>query len=554
MNAAFTGARWIAIAIALLGVIDPAVTTMRPVRPEVAVVAADPRDSSLARRIAGRLEDDYEVIPASFANAAATIIVGDAMPERAPVGLVFGVSDASRASIHRFDVPRLSTTEARIPVTVSGRAPRPARIEVEANGTVVDRVDLDRGDREAFHETLTIAPPIPGPLRLRARLIAGDDTVAADAITNVVDAPAPVLFFDRRPSWTSTFVRRALESDRRFAVASRISTSRGISTEAGQPPSSLADPTVLELYDVIVVGAPELLTASDAAGLETFLRRRGGIVVLLFDERPADSPATRLAGTTKWSMTTEQASIAVRSPADSVALRASELAWPDALPPEAIVRATSRTRPAVWSRMIGQGELIVSGALDSWKFRDEATSDFGEFWQATISRAARDAGRPIQITVAQDILEPGETVQARITLRDSLGVPAAILRGPEVANPVRLWPRGRGEYDARFRAPAVAGEYAIEVSSSGVKTVAPVVVADRVERALANDSAAITTLAEVSGGGVTTPDEISERVRRAVPSESRRERWWPMHSPWWIVAFAGLLGVEWIARRRRGLA
>src|SRR5207237_6844110 len=100
--------------------------------------------------------------------------------------------------------------------------------------------------------------------------------------------------------YLSTFVRRALEADRRFAVASRVVTSRNVSSAEGQAPSTLADPSLLELYDVIVVGAPAALTPGDVSGLEQFLRRRGGAVLLLYDAAPTRGVHDRLTGVTTW--------------------------------------------------------------------------------------------------------------------------------------------------------------------------------------------------------------------------------------------------------------
>jgi hypothetical protein len=97
----------------------------------------------------------------------------------------------------------------------------------------------------------------------------------------------------------STFVRRAIESDPRFVVTSRVVTSRNVSTDVGQPPGRLDDLAELALFDAVIVGAPESLGDRDVAGLEAFLRRRGGSVVMLLDRR-APGPYETLLGTTSW--------------------------------------------------------------------------------------------------------------------------------------------------------------------------------------------------------------------------------------------------------------
>ncbi|MEO5569218.1 MAG: hypothetical protein ABIR92_12040 [Gemmatimonadaceae bacterium] len=559
MSAALLTGRWIAIAIAILGAIDPAVTSMRRAKPAIAVVALDRRDSTLARRVAEVLDDDYTVVRGPFAGAAATVIVGDALPVQMPAGVVFGVREDSPLSIFAVRVPKVTTTEARIPVVITGltRPEAPVQVELLANGVVVDRVTTSR---RGFPVTLTATPATTGPLVLQARAFVGRDTAVAEAVTDVVDAPRPVLFFDRRPSWMSTFVRRALERDRRFAVASRVITSRDISTEAGQPPSSLSDPTVLELYDVIVVGAPASLTAADVSGLETFLRIRGGIVVLLFDERPTGGIYDRLTGASRWTGISLRTPIDAAGEADGGKLRMTELAWPAMPPGESVARLQARVnrdnRPVVWSTMVGRGEVIVNGALDAWKFRDVSTSRFDEFWQATISRAASEAMAAIGVQLSQNLVEPRDEIVVKVITRDSSAVGEVMLVSDSASIPVRVWPTAsrRGEFEGRFTAPASVGAFAVRATAGGARGERRFVVQTVVERPASPDWRAIETLATSTGGAVTGIDGIEGLVRGKVVAESRRERWWPMRSVWWLLPFVGLLGVEWFLRRRRGLA
>jgi hypothetical protein len=43
-------------------------------------------------------------------------------------------------------------------------------------------------------------------------------------------------------------------------------------------------------------------------------------------------------------------------------------------------------------------------------------------------------------------------------------------------------------------------------------------------------------------------------IGRIDAGPERESRWHPMRHPWWIAPLALLLGVEWWARRRAGLA
>ena len=537
MTAIANVARLLAIAIAVLGFVDPAITSLRSTRADVAIVAMERGDSALAARLGQRLDDDYNVIRRPFDNAVATIVVGSALPERIPSGPIYAVRDTT--AITRFEVPAEIPVNARISIPVS----RP--IQLAMNGVIVDT-----------GATPTLAPTATGPIALRACRPERSEGPAfcVDALTNVVDRQHAVLFFDRRPSWMSTFVRRSLEQDRRFAVASRVITSRGVSTDAGRPPSTLSDPALLELYDVIVIGAPTSLTAADITGLETFLRRRGGSVVLLYDEVPTAGAHERLTGVTRWTPASLRTATRVRADGDTAALTINEAAWPSTLPAAAGVRASATLanaiRPLVWVAGAGAGQVIVSGALDSWKFRDPATSGFDEFWRATISRAAREASEAVTVTVTPNIAEPGEQMTVRISLRDTAAKPAVSLDSARLD----AWPADRpGEFVARLRAPSV-GDHWVRASAGGARAEAPIAVWPTVTRVGRQEWPTVQMIARASGGVAGSIDEVEQALRARVVSEKRMERWWPMRSGWWIIPFTVLFGFEWLVRRRRGLA
>jgi len=179
----------------------------------------------------------------------------------------------------------------------------------------------------------------------------------------------------------STFVRRALESDARFVVSSRVSTSRNAATVAGQPPTALAD---LDAFALVIVGAPDLMTPADADGLERFMHDRGGVVLLLMDAATENAAVDRLTGVTRWTR--------ANRPEPSGVPLASEFQVPAELPrwaePMAFARGGSPTSVVpVWQTPIGRGRLIVSGALDAWRYRDVA---FDQFWKALAADATTE--------------------------------------------------------------------------------------------------------------------------------------------------------------------
>jgi hypothetical protein len=107
-------------------------------------------------------------------------------------------------------------------------------------------------------------------------------------------APQRVLFYEPRPSWIATFVRRAIEADQRFVVSGLDYPSRGIRIVSGDAPS--LDRTALRAFSAVVVGGLDRLTVSDRDRLDWFVRERGGSLVLLPDARPGIAPLDRVVG------------------------------------------------------------------------------------------------------------------------------------------------------------------------------------------------------------------------------------------------------------------
>ena len=103
-----------------------------------------------------------------------------------------------------------------------------------------------------------------------------------------------ILAFDPRPSWGSAFIRRALEADPSFEVATRVRASRGPEVRTGAAPIVLGDAT-LAPFDLALIGAPEELSASELSALDRFASVRGGTVVFVAD-RASSGGYLRLLG------------------------------------------------------------------------------------------------------------------------------------------------------------------------------------------------------------------------------------------------------------------
>lgn len=594
MNDALVGkiGRTVALLIAALAVIDPALTSNRGARSEISVVPSTVGDSALSRLVSAKLSRSYSVLSVPFAGSAANVVVGNQIPAdkseyRAPTFAVVPDSSKESVAVTRVDAPKLAAVDARVLVnaTVHTRAPRGKKIELSllANGSVVDRKTISVDSMSSMSAVpLSFVPAVPGAVTLRvAANVEGSSVVSkGDVVTEVRARKWSVLFFDPRPSWMSTFVRRAVERDTRFAVTSRVVTSTNLSTDAGRPPAALYDAAVMELYDAIVVGAPASISARDAEGLDRFLRRRGGTVVLLFDENKRGA-YERFAPVGTFTSTSNSAGVSIAGAnTDSIALRATEWMWPVQLPAGAQVLASSirgaakentteANRPLVWSVSAGAGRVIVSGALDSWKYRDESQSSFETFWQQTIGEAANSAVPAVEIDVPNTPQLPGARVPVRVTSRTAAlaesqqsgavnSTVAVQLETPAGSKLIRVWPTASpGEFRGEFTAPSSLGTFVVSAVADGARDNAPVVVDSSASVAREHARDALSAWVAGKGGEVILEnrlDEIERAVDAKVATVERRSVWHPMRSWWWLVPFAAGLSLDWWLRRRRGLA
>ena len=589
--------RTLAIAIALAGVVDPAVTSARRVRPTVAVIDTAPAEGAgagLADRVARRLEDRFLVVRAAAPNAAAVVVAGDRLPaELTRIGMPgFAVTpavDGPSIAIVGVSSPARAAAQSRVPVAVSLHVANADRrtvdVALSVNGVTVDQAsrEVNASDTRLV-VPLTLVPSGTGVLRARvsARIAAAatrSSRAVADILVSVESRAWPVLVFDRRPSWMSTFVRRALEDDPRFVVTSRTVTSTSVATATQAAPTSLTNIDALARFDAIVAGAPETLTADDVRALDGYLRRRAGAVVLLLDAATTGG-ADRLrhlqplTDVDRWAEQTSAAPVELAAPADGRAmLLSSELIWPDRLPPGArpmLVRrpptATSNAGPmaVIWQTAIGAGRLVVSGALDSWRYRRQSNLPFDRFWQQTIAAAADASPPPVEVRLDRSVIAPGETTRARIAVRDlvlsdspanATTAVSATLEGPDGSRPIRVWPDGAaGHLGAALTATSPA-EYQLIVEVAGERAVVPLAVVVDATSAAEPDSDLLAAWTAAHGGIAVTEtqlDTLDAALVAALRDERRDETWHPMRAPWWIAPFALLLGGEWWMRRRQG--
>jgi hypothetical protein len=422
---------------------------------------------------------------------------------------------------------------------------------------------------------LTLSPSSIGTAAVRVSAsLAGDVTgeTHADSLIRVDDRPWPVLVFDRRPSYLSTFVRRAIEGDGRFTVTSRTATSVGVSTDTAGAPATLTNTAALAKFDAVVIGAPDALAPVDVASLDAFLRRRGGSVVLLWDAPPAGAAAS-IAGVTKWTNDTLAADAAVDTPYG--ALRASELARPAgasaALTTVAPVGAAGP--PLIWSAPVGQGRVVVNGALDSWRYRTSDNTAFDRVWRSIVADAAGRAPAPLTVTLDARDVAPATRVSVTIRARDAAGeyvdsaIPATVASARltdaagKIVAPLRVWPGDTpGVYRAEVIAPDAPGDFHVIAAIAPARPGAASIESDADLRVSA-DAASAANVDAVGPWAAARSGAVFDEVRladltsalhRTVTTTRAVDTTHPMRSPWWILPVTLLLGAEWWTRRRNG--
>jgi hypothetical protein len=566
--------RAIALAVAIAAAIDPAVTARRTVKPTIVVAAVDStRDAALANDVAKSIEKRFAVARSAIAGASAAVLVGGRLPPSGaelPTPAFVVVSDTSSPAVNveRIEAPARGSADARIPVVahlaVHRAADRTLEVSLRVDGAQSERVARRVGPADSVLAIpLSFIAPARGAnvVHVAAAIRGSNADAAADAVVDVSDRRWAILFFDPRPSWMSTFVRRTIERDTRFAVASRVLTSRNVSSSAGLPPASLSDYRSLEPFDAIVVGTPDALSTADVAGLESFMTRRGGGVVLLLDE-PKRGPYDRLTGASSWSTSRGPMTLALQDH-DSISLRASEIAWPSPLPAGATTIAGNE-RPVVWESAAGAGRLVVSGALDAWQHRDPSTSGFDRFWRAVIGDIAAASPAAVDGLASPAIAKPGEMVNVRAIVRsaalqpsDSRITRASAAATLEPGTSLRLWPdASAGHLGAAVRAPREPGSYTVTLASEGGTARIPLIVASGVNRAEASSRALSSAWAASRGGRMFDAADIGQlaaALTAAIRPPSQLVTWHPLRSAWWIVPFVLALSGEWWLRRRRGL-
>lgn len=588
--------RFAALAIVIAGLVDPAISLSGASRARIAVVAQEPYSSasdSVRARLIHELSSSYEIVPDVTSDATAAVVIGDRYPEGSGADtrgrpsdsmvvstVTMPVAAAAGARIVRVDAPADVPTATLVHLDVelegAGIAGQTTEVTAVMAGVEVGRASHQWLAGETRWGARIDAVPL-GDAPYVLRIDAGHSV--ADVVVDLRREPIRVEFFDPRPSWATTFVRRALEADARFQVAALSFTSRGVSAKTGGA-VPLAD-LRLEAFAGVIAGGLDRLSDRDASAFERFMRERGGAVVLLPDRRIDAGPARdlvfgpaaafaaevrrdtearhyRLGPDLEERLLERPAKLEVTPPAAS--LQASELLLLRAPTPGADVLARApgaEPSAVIASAPRGDGRLLFSGAMDAWRFRAADHGAFDHFWQSAIAGLALAVPPPIAIAVEPPLLRPGEQgeVIVRVRARDVTAV-SAVVDGDQ---PIRLRPGPEaGVYRGRFTAKATPGRSTLEIRAAGRQSQSAsraILVRPEVER-LSTAAPALSMLAFSHRGIDVPPDRLADLgqfLRNTIVSPRATIVRHPMRSVWWLLPFAACLSAEWWIRRRRGL-
>lgn len=584
--------RLVAIAIAIAGVADPVWTvTRRAPRALTITVLETPtlalpdgattrreRADTAANRLQTALRDSFDVrirTERTTTNAnpcapdAACIVISDgARPRRLGSGRFLG-----GVRVGATLTPNLTIRSLGAPVRTDPSASTAIDVELAAKGIRESATTLRVFDGDALvGQGSHTWPPDPNsdrtatarvewtPIGTGLRHIRVVASPAANEVTQLdndahtaVDVASEihdVLLYEPQPTWSGTFVRRALEHDARVRVRARVRVGTAVDISTGDAP---LDSAILERTNtrVVLVTTAEGLSANEVATLEQFMRLRGGSVVLMLDRVPS--------GAIRRLLPFVVAEHHANQPTRIGPLMASEFLT--FAPPDVVttVLAAAARGPALVSRPIGNGRIVVSGVIDAWRFRHE-NGAFAKFWQATVADAAAAAGDVLTVNATKRVAQPGERVQIDVEWRplrvvqDAIEAQASMTCG-SVARPVRLWPAGApGRFEGEAIAPA-PGRCRIDAAVNNSTASTPLLVR-AAPSGLDSPADELSTAVSAHGGTVVHAGDEHELVTRLRQSASPSYVSSPVHplrSPWWMLPFASCLGGEWWLRRRKGL-
>jgi uncharacterized membrane protein len=469
------------------------------------------------------------------------------------------------------------------------------------------RVPLEFNDAGPRRVSFRIAPQ-PGE-------VVSENNVIHRAV-DVRGGPVRILHMEGEPRFEVKFLRRAVAGDDAVQLVSLVRTAEnkyyrlGIEDADELAEGLPATDEALFRYDAVVIGSVgnELLDDGQQARLREFVARRGGGLVLLGGRRAFAEGGyshSTLAGIAPVVLpaaaSAYRASVPVRPSArhvDHPLLRVSgenraAAAW-KRLPPLTVVNPIRRAKPGAmtllegddgsgeplvilaWQRY-GRGNVAAFPVRDSWRWQMHADIPLEDLtherlWRNLLRHVARPAGGRARLDAGPAEAAPGERIALEAELFDARYRPMDIENATlEAVTPLgdverivleralqrsglyrsSYTVRDIGRYEFRLALDGADGQTiqaqaSVEVSGAG-----------REFHSAELDVARLSRIAEDTGGRFLRAAE-AEALIRAIDDTTaavRVEKRLPLRdAPVFLAALLMLACLEWVWRRRRGLA
>ena len=208
----------------------------------------------------------------------------------------------------------------------------------------------------------------------------------------------------------------------------------------------------------------------------------------------------------------------------------------------------------------GSGRIVISTAMDAWRYRDDDGGAFDRFWRSVVTEGAA-AGAALRLEFENTIGAAGSrqpvtlryrSMEALATLEASA---TARCGSPPRAQVLRLWPAGSPAV-LRGELPIAEGDACtVEATINGATATRGIAVSSAPSRSADDTLAKLERHARGSGGVVTDENNLAVRLRPlgASAGQAARAQIHPMRAAWWLLPFAGCVSAEWWLRRRVGL-
>lgn len=489
----------------------------------------------------------------------------------------------------------------------------------DAGKIVAEReVELDDNDRRSV--ALEVPKLGGGDYRLVVPAQSGEDITRnnEDRVrVQELTGRTRVFIAEGAPYWDSKFLAQLLREQGFMDVHAvyRLNAERYFRVDGGSSEAVNADDSVFpetpEDYaklDLIVLGkgAEGFLTPARIAALKSFVRDRGGALLLARGKSYAgELRVLEALEPVEWGTALEgEFRFEPGSMGEAAGLfgqvlpAASDPLWRQ-LPVLKDLTAVTRLKPfsqvlamgvkpavgheermpVLVARHFGSGVVVTMNAdgLWRWDFDPKARklgNMYEEFWtqllQWTASYAEFLPGQELSLRLSENNVKEGRAVRALIGWRGGNTVPKPTIKLFEGQTEVATITASDGETDAEGRRswtalvqPGKAGTYRVQAFNDGKpgpETVLHVQAPPTETESLAADPEFLHRLATETHGLIWKPEQSAELGRhlfsQAPPPEhgAGQAEWQPAWPRGWVLgALIGLMGLEWWARRRRGL-